>query len=53
MVMHRDLRRVTRIRVVANAITDVFERNRQILRYGSHKESAPQRWASRKCALTP
>jgi hypothetical protein len=40
IVMHRDLRRVPRIRVVANAITDAFERNRQLLRYGSHKGSA-------------
>jgi DNA-binding transcriptional LysR family regulator len=47
IVMHRDLRRVARIRVVASAITDAFERNRQLLRYGSHKGSAAKTRASR------
>jgi DNA-binding transcriptional LysR family regulator len=35
MIIHRDLRRVARIRLVANAIAEAFEHNRQVLRYGS------------------
>jgi DNA-binding transcriptional LysR family regulator len=35
MIIHRDLRRVARIRLVANAIAEAFERNRPALRYGS------------------
>ena len=35
MIIHRDLRRVARIRLVANAIVEAFERNRQVLRSGS------------------
>ena len=35
MIMHRDLRRVARIRIVANAIAEVFEHRRQLLRFGS------------------
>jgi len=35
MIMHRDLRRVARIRLVANAIAEAFERKRQLLRDGS------------------
>ncbi len=34
MVIHRDLRRVARIRLVANAIVEAFEHNQQALRYG-------------------
>ena len=38
MIIHRDLRRVARIREVAKAIAGAFERNRQLLRYGrKHK----------------
>jgi DNA-binding transcriptional LysR family regulator len=34
MIIHRDLRRVARIRLVATAITEVFDRNRPLLRHG-------------------
>jgi DNA-binding transcriptional LysR family regulator len=35
MIIHRDLRRVAKIRLVASAIADAFHRNRQVLRFGS------------------
>lgn len=38
MVVHRDLRRVARIRLVANAIAEAFEKNRRLLRYGSARK---------------
>jgi hypothetical protein len=34
MVMHQDLRRATKIRLVSNAITEAFERKAMLLRYG-------------------
>ncbi|HLX03896.1 MAG TPA: LysR family transcriptional regulator [Candidatus Binatus sp.] len=34
MVIHQDLRRAARIRLVSNAIVEAFERNAAILRYG-------------------
>jgi len=37
MVMHQDLRRAARIRLVSNAIAEAFERNAAILRYGLRK----------------
>jgi DNA-binding transcriptional LysR family regulator len=39
MIIHRDLRRVARIRLVANAIAEAFEHNKQALRYGSPRRS--------------
>jgi DNA-binding transcriptional LysR family regulator len=39
MIVHRDLRRVAKVRVVANAIAEAFERGRHVLRSGSHKSS--------------
>jgi DNA-binding transcriptional LysR family regulator len=39
MIIHRDLRRVARIRAVANAIVGAFERNRQFLRYGKARKT--------------
>jgi DNA-binding transcriptional LysR family regulator len=39
MIIHRDLRRVARIRAVANAIVGAFERNRQFLRYGKARKA--------------
>ena len=45
MIIHRDLRRVARIRLVANAIVEAFERNRQLLRSGRPRE-APARTSS-------
>jgi DNA-binding transcriptional LysR family regulator len=41
MIIHRDLRRVAKIRLVADAIVNAFYRNRHLLRSGSrprHKE---------------
>jgi hypothetical protein len=38
MVIHRDLRRVARIRAVANAIVGAFERNQQLLRCGKARK---------------
>jgi hypothetical protein len=35
MIIHRDLRRVARIRLVANAIAEAFERNGLVQRSGS------------------
>jgi DNA-binding transcriptional LysR family regulator len=35
MVIHRDLRRVAKIRLIADAIADAFHRNRHLLRSGS------------------
>jgi DNA-binding transcriptional LysR family regulator len=43
MVIHRDLRRVAKIRLVADAIAGAFHRNRHLLRSGSrprHKRSS-------------
>jgi DNA-binding transcriptional LysR family regulator len=34
MVIHQDLRRAARIRLVSNAIVEAFERNAAVLRYG-------------------
>lgn len=34
MIVHRDLRRVARIRLIANAIAERFEANRRLLRHG-------------------
>jgi DNA-binding transcriptional LysR family regulator len=34
LIMHRDLRRVTRIRLVSNAIVEAFGRNKRVLRDG-------------------
>jgi DNA-binding transcriptional LysR family regulator len=39
MIIHRDLRRVARIRLVANAIAEAFEHNRQVLRYGNARHA--------------
>jgi DNA-binding transcriptional LysR family regulator len=39
MIIHRDLRRVARIRAVANAIVGAFERNQQLLRYGKARKA--------------
>ena len=39
MIIHRDLRRVARIRLVANAIAEAFEHNKQALRYGSPRRA--------------
>jgi len=39
MIIHRDLRRVARIRLVANAIAEAFEHNRQALRYGRARKA--------------
>ncbi len=42
MVMHQDLRRAARIRLVSNAIAEAFERNAATLRYGHpHKTKSP------------
>ncbi len=43
MIIHRDLRRVAKIRLVADAIANAFHRNRPLLRSGSrprHKRSS-------------
>ncbi|HUA34995.1 MAG TPA: LysR family transcriptional regulator [Candidatus Binataceae bacterium] len=48
VIMHRDLRRVARIRIVANAIAEVFEHKRQLLRFGARdiaKARAPKQRA--------
>jgi len=37
MILHRDLRRVAKIRLVANAVADAFDRSRHLLRHGSRK----------------
>jgi DNA-binding transcriptional LysR family regulator len=39
MIIHRDLRRVARIRAVANAIVGAFERSQQLLRYGKARKA--------------
>jgi len=39
MIVHRDLRRVARIRLVANAIAEAFEHNQQALRYGNARRA--------------
>jgi hypothetical protein len=39
MIIHRDLRRVARIRAVANAIVGAFECNQQLLRYGKARKA--------------
>jgi hypothetical protein len=36
---YSDLRRVARIRAVANALVDAFERNQQLLRYGKARKA--------------
>jgi DNA-binding transcriptional LysR family regulator len=41
MVIHRDLRRVARIRLVANTIAEAFERNQHMLRYGTARKEPP------------
>lgn len=38
MIIHRDLRRVARVRLAANAIAEAFERDRHLLRYGALRE---------------
>jgi DNA-binding transcriptional LysR family regulator len=39
MIIHRDLRRVARIRAVANAIVGAFQRSQQLLRYGKARKA--------------
>ena len=42
MIMHQDLRRAARIRLVTNAIAETFERNAAVLRYGRPRRSSPR-----------
>jgi DNA-binding transcriptional LysR family regulator len=41
MVMHQDLRRAAKIRLVSNAIAEAFEREAQVLRYGRLRKRRP------------
>ena len=51
MIIHRDLRRVARIRLVANAITEAFEHNRHLLRYGIARLARARNVSSARGAL--
>lgn len=51
LIIHRDLRRVAKIRLVATAIANAFDRNRQLLRSGMRPKTQPQRIARREIVL--
>lgn len=51
MIIHRDLRRVARIRLVANAIAEAFEQNRRMLRHGIARLARARTVAATRGAL--